>query len=279
MLNKVRIKVYGKLNLSLNITGTQNGLHTLDSVVTSVSLADVITVRDRYDDKINLIFNADFVPEDNSVVKAVNALRRSFGPFGADIVVDKHLPFSGGMGGSSADAAGVIAALVRLFDFDKRGLNIDRVCSEVGSDVKYMLSGGFARMKGVGEIIDKLDINTEIGFVCVKGGGTLTSKVYAEFDRVGTGGGVDNDALIMSLKSGKVPKLGNMLTRAAIGLCHDISRNMDALVSLDLTPNMTGSGSTVYAISSDPERDAARLKERGFDAFSVFSLSSGIQFE
>lgn len=279
MLNKVRVKVYGKINLSLNITGVKDGYHMLDSVVASVSVADTITVRDRLDDKINLFFNADFTPQNNTVIKAVNELRKSFGPFGADIVVDKQLPLAGGMGGSSADAAGVIAALSRLFDFDKRGLNERKICGAVGSDVYYMLKGGYARMCGKGDEVTSIDCNREMGLVYILDSGVETSEVYATFDKIGGDGFVDNDMLIKSLYGCEKPTLGNMLFKAASSLNTRILHNAEALSKIGLNPNMTGSGSTVYAFSDDPIGDAKRLKEKGFDAYCASTLPYGIKFE
>lgn len=277
MLDKVRLKVYGKINLTLNVIGKTGEMHTLDSVLASVSVADRITVRDRLDDKINLIFNADFTPENNTVLKAVNVLKKSFGNFGADIVVDKALPNSGGMGGSSADAAGVIAALNALFDFDKRGLDIEKACSEVGADVFYMYKGGFARMEGTGEKIVPVVCPKEYGLVYINGGGVLTRDVYKKFDSIGGSGFVDNEIAIDKLGKGEVPPLGNMLTDAACSLDGKIRANLNALV--DMPANMTGSGSTVYALSEDPDRDVAVLDERGIKAFAAHTVPRGIEFE
>ena len=278
MLSKVRVKVNGKINLSLNITGVKDGFHLLDSVVASVSVSDYITVRDRLDDKINLIFNADFVPKDNTVMKAVGALRKKFGNFGADIIVDKHIPLAGGMGGSSADAAGIIAAFTKLFDFDKRGLDERAICREVGSDVFYMLRGGYARMQGIGDEVLPFACDRDIGFVYIYGGETLTGEVYAAYDKLGGDGEVDNDELIKMLNGGGKIQLGNMLFRAACSLNPIISTNADAIRDIGLAPNMTGSGSVVYAVSSDPERDAAVLKARGLSADFAFIRPHGIEY-
>lgn len=278
MLSKVRVKVGGKINLSLNITGKRSELHTLDSIVASVDLCDTVTVRDRLDDKINLIFNGQAV-KNNTVLKAVNVMRKSFGPFGADIVVEKRLPIGGGMGGSSADAAGTIVALDRLFDFGMRGLNIRKTCVEVGSDVYYMTKGGYARLFGIGDDVAFYDIKKEYGIICIYGGESLTAKVYSTFDKVGGEIPIDNDRLIRSLYSGERPLLGNMLTRAAVSLNDEIKTNMDALSSVGLEPNMTGSGSTVYAFSDDPSGDVARLNEKGIKAFSAQTKAYGIEFE
>lgn len=279
MLNKVRVRVNGKLNLSLNILGKRGNLHTLDSVLSSVSLYDTVTVRDRLDDKINLIFNAGYAVKDNTAIKAVNALRESFGNFGADIVVDKRIPLAGGMGGSSADGAGVIAALSALFDFDKRGLDFPSVCNKVGADVIYMLSGGFARMGGVGDEITPISCKTTYGVVFSYCGALETREVYGAFDTVGGEGKADNDALIASLIKGEFPQLGNMLYRSACSLLPRIAEVMAVYELIGLHPNMTGSGSVVYALCDDPKIEAERLKERGVSAEAAFTRLNGIEIE
>lgn len=272
------MEVCGKLNLSLNITGRSGGYHTLDSVVASVSCGDTVIVRERKDNGITLNFEANFTPEVNSVTRAVEELHKTFGDFGADITVIKRLPLAGGMGGSSADAAGVIAALGYIYGFD--GALIRKACLAVGSDVPYMLEGGYARMRGRGEAIEPIACDKEYGVVLVRAEGTETARVYAEYDRVGGDTPVDNDEMVKRLtcvrKFDKIP-LGNMLARAAIGLNPRIALNLAACERAGLNANMTGSGSTVYAFTSDPEGDAERLKKMGLDAYAAHTCASGLK--
>ena len=266
MLNKVRVKVSGKINLSLNITGKRGPLHTLDSVVASLSVYDKITVRDRLDDKVNLIFNADYSVEDNSVLRAVEILRRSLGNFGV-------------MGGSSADGAGVIAALDALFDLSKRGIDLVKVCGEVGADTLYMLSGGYARMTGTGDLTESVSCNRSYGVVYTECGGVMTADVYKAFDALGGDEPTDNDRLCAMLGAGEEPILGNMLLRAATSLCPRIAQTISAYRRLGLSPNMTGSGSTVYAVCDDPMRETKRLAESGLRSEYAFTQRAGIVFE
>lgn len=107
-------------------------MHEIDSLVSSINVYDTIFVSDRLDGKINLAFDSDvFVaPQENTVIKAIKALRDDFGDFGVDVTVKKNIPFCAGLGGSSADAAGVIAALSELFDFEKRYINYAKVCKK-----------------------------------------------------------------------------------------------------------------------------------------------------
>ncbi|MBE5730801.1 MAG: hypothetical protein E7350_02465 [Clostridiales bacterium] len=274
-MNSIALRAYGKINLSLNITGLRGKFHTLDSVVASVSVCDTITVNKRNDNKINLTFNAPFTPQNNTVNLAVNELISRFGEFGADITVDKRLPLAGGMGGSSADAAGVIVALCKLYGFGSDGL---AASAAVGSDVPYMTRGGYARLMGIGDEVEFFDCKARHSLVYICGDGVLTSRVYSQYDSLGGDGYVDNDRLIRALKEGKRPILGNMLTRSACSLSSQIQKNLDVLEKINLCPSMTGSGSTVYALSDCPEDDVAKLKELGITAHAAVILPFGIEF-
>ena len=181
---KIKIKVYSKINLSLNILGTHEGMHVLDSVMTSADLADVITVCERLDNALNVDFSVGAgVGKDNTAFRAAALLREKFGLFGADIFVEKNIPIAAGLGGSSADAAGVLTALDVLFDFRMRGLNMRDTALKIGSDVPFMLSGGFARVGGIGGDVEKINSVCELFFVVARGkNGVSARESYAEFD-------------------------------------------------------------------------------------------------
>ena len=56
-MDSVKVKVYAKINLSLNV-GFKDGLyHDLDTVMTSVDLYDVVSVVKRTDKNINVSLN------------------------------------------------------------------------------------------------------------------------------------------------------------------------------------------------------------------------------
>ena len=273
MKSKVGVNVYAKMNFTLNVGDKIGDLHAIDSLVASVNVFDTVIVSDRLDDKINLAFDNDYGVDmqDNTVIKAINALRDDFGDFGVNVTVKKGIPFCGGMGGSSADAAGVIVALAALFDLDKRYIDYNKVCKKVGSDVLYMLSGGFARIGGTGDKVQKLSYDGDFCGVAIKAYGVNTKDVYKKFDEIG-------GTPTPSEKFYKQMKLGNMLTDAAISLNPQIAANIEALKKTGYSPNMTGSGSTVYAFCDDADEVAERLRSNGYDAFAFKTVQSGIQF-
>lgn len=251
MKNSVRVRVAGKLNLSLNITG-RDVFHTLDSVFCSVSVFDTVTVSLRNDDVVTIDFQGiKLDPNTNTAAKAVEAVRRTCGPFGADITVEKGIPVGSGLGGSSADAAGVIAALDILLDGKFRGLDLYSAACQTGSDTAFMLRGGLARARGRGE---QLEFFTgSVPFTLVLGfpaSGVETAACYRTFDALYPDfayAPADNDALVEALKTGDCAQAEyflNALTEPAVRLNPQVG---DVLQSLHdagaVAAFMTGSGS------------------------------------
>ena len=72
-----RVKAYAKLNLTLAITGVNNGWHMLDSLVCSVDIFDLIKINKRRDGKINVQMRGmgleALPPEQNNAYKAAKA--------------------------------------------------------------------------------------------------------------------------------------------------------------------------------------------------------------
>jgi len=116
----ISIKVNAKINLSLDITRVrEDGYHDLDMLMTSVDIFDTITAQKS--DKSQVTMDGKVVESNNTAVKALTLLQEKFGiAMKVDIV--KGIPFSAGMGGSSADASGVFFCASKLF-----GISIDEM--------------------------------------------------------------------------------------------------------------------------------------------------------
>ena len=148
-MSYARVKSFAKVNLTLDITGVNGGYHMLDSVVASIDVADVITARSRRDGQINVTMHGEgsenIDPERNNAVKAARAFMHHFDTCGADIAVWKNIPVGAGLGGSSADVAGVLRAMAKLYNIDDFEA-VKAIADSLGSDCGYMLTGGYARL-------------------------------------------------------------------------------------------------------------------------------------
>lgn len=260
-MSYARVKSYAKVNLTLDITGVNGGYHMIDSVVASIDLADVITARSRTDGQVNVTMHGEgsenIDPEHNNAVKAARAFMQRFNTCGVDITVWKNIPVGAGLGGSSADVAGVLRAMAKLYNIDDFA-SIKAIADSLGSDCGYMLTGGYARISGRGEIVKKIDSNLKLDLVLlVPEGGVSTAECYKLSDTFAQGAPMSDrveSAILKGDLEGVAQSLNNHLFKAATLLNKGVE---EAKAELEgFAPpgvNMTGSGSAVYAIMENEQ--------------------------
>lgn len=257
IMKTAHVNSYAKLNLSLNITGEREGYHLLDSFVTSVDLSDKIVLKTRKDKLVNVFMRGmgseSIPPENNVALRAGEAFVEKYGTFGADITVYKNIPMGAGMGGSSADAAGVLNGMAKLYDVkDEKG--IKELADSLGSDTGYMLRGGFARMTGRGEQVWRLNGNAKLWFLvlCPKTP-VSTGRCYEEYDVCPDGARQDTENCIQAFLKGDYAGMGgffyNALFAPACRLNPDVEKAAKEIAAFSpLGYGMSGSGSTVFAL-------------------------------
>lgn len=268
----VSVKAYAKLNLTLAVTGATDGYHDIDSLVCTVDLFDLVKLRKRKDDLVGIEMHGmgseSIGFEQNNAVKAAESYIRKFGTRGVDIRIYKNIPMGAGLGGSSADAAGVIRGMSMLY-----GLGSERELKELadasGSDTGYLLTGGFARITGRGERVEPVETDVRLDFfVLLPHGGVSTAACYSLWDEAPHCGGRTDEAL-NALLAGDKAALGralfNDLTPPAIRLNGGVAEALEQLKGFSpLGVNMTGSGSGAFALFENAEFcEWARSRYRG----------------
>ena len=268
----VSVKAYAKLNLTLAVTGLAGGFHMLDSLVCTVDMFDLIKLRKRADGEVTVKMHGMgcelLPPESNNAYKAAKAYIQRFKTDGADIEIYKNIPVGAGMGGSSADAAGVLRGMSKLYGFGGDG-QLKELADSLGSDTGYMLTGGYARLKGRGDIVEKLDFDERLNILMLlPKNGVSTAECYRlcdEYPKMS----LTSDMAINALEDGDKPSLGKSLFNAlyapAIRLNGDIKLAYEELKSFSPSGvNMTGSGSGVFAVFESAELCAwAKSRYRG----------------
>lgn len=262
MSNTVKLRAFAKVNLSLNITGRDEnkGMHMLDSVMMSVDLFDTVTVTPRSDDKICVRFIGAEVGEDNTAYKAARAVMAIIGGSGYDITVEKGIPVGAGLGGSSADGAAVLRALDVFHGLRARGVDLQRVALSVGSDVPFMLTGGLARVRGLGDDLFFIENKLKLFIVGLMGGSVSTAAAYKKFDELHPSFAfcpTDTDKLCNLLLDGDVgaiKHLGNALYDSAVCFSPEIKKNAETLASYGAEVCLTGSGGMVLGYFADMQR-------------------------
>jgi len=162
------LKAHAKINWTLDILGTrEDGYHLMDMLMQSVDMhdtlwleeADTLTLEDAAQvhsarngsDADDLSSAAVTYDESNLVYRAAKKLREYCGvEKGARMRLLKTIPSGAGMGGGSADAAAALRGLVQLWDLDISEEELLKLGLSLGADIPFMLTGGLARVGGIG---------------------------------------------------------------------------------------------------------------------------------
>lgn len=281
----VTVHAPAKINLTLDIVGTRpDGYHLLESIFQSVSIYDTVTARKRLGRSITLDApGCDCPVEKNTAYKAAVAFLKYTGlKKGVHLTVEKRIPTQAGMGGGSADAAGVLVALNRLF---KAGLTTQQLCEiglQVGADVPFCIVGGTAYVTGIGEGITALPPLPGCCIVIAQPDqGISTKEAYAAVDNATILARPDNEEAIACLYAGDLAGV----CRQAVNVFEsatqlegvaDVRRRMEQFNPL--CSQMTGSGSVVFAIFADSNTAGACLADlrKDYPTASVCQPCAGI---
>lgn len=266
-MKKITIKTPAKINLTLDVLGVNGNYHNICSMVASINVYDEITAVKRKDDKINLTTKGlplDCAVVDNNAYKAAALFQRTFNTGGVDLTVKKCIPVAGGLGGSSADIAGVLNALNLLFETD---MNMEELAAELGSDAPYMVKGGYARISGRGEKIERLNIGRALYLIIITENATISARsCYKKFDQKKKEYPPCTAKAVSLLEEGDdkgfLSVIKNDLSAAACDLVPEIKFNLQALKKAGAKAvTVAGSGPSVAAIFSEKkERDIVYKK-------------------
>lgn len=267
-MSPVTVRVPAKVNLQL-VVGSEraDGFHDLATVYHAVSLFDDVTALPG--DHLTVSVEgegAEAVPTDDSnlAVVAARALADRLGiePH-AHLHVHKSIPVAAGLAGGSADAAGALLALDRLWDARLDRDELVELAASVGSDVPFALVGHTALGLGCGEKLTPVLARGHFHWVLAFAEtGLSTPEVYTELDRLRTASVLPeprvSDALMSALRAGDAVALGaalsNDLQRAAVSLRPGLAMTLDvgdeygALGAL-----VSGSGPTCAFLARDEE--------------------------
>ena len=271
-LSGVVIRVPAKVNLGLSVGPLDDdGYHELVTVFQAISLYDDVTVKFGVEGSgIALSASgstAAGVPLDqtNLAYKAAQLMVSRYQlDSDLDIHLAKEIPVAGGMAGGSADAAGVIVGIDALCELGLSRDEMQRIGSELGSDVPFGIAGGTAIGRGRGDQLTPVLAQGSYQWVlALANSGLSTPSVYAECDRLREGLAISrptaNDSLLQALRAGDAKELGKALSndlqsaacslRPALRLVLDVGQEYGALGCI-----VSGSGPTVAFLVEDEER-------------------------
>lgn len=279
-----------KINLFLEITGRrEDGYHTLDTLMHTVSLADTLCIDiTRGEGNIKLAANGGMpIPTDekNIAYRAAQKYMSAFEIKGYDIsiVIDKKIPVSAGLGGGSTDGAGVLRALEDTFKIGDRE-TLDKIALWVGADVPFCMYGGCMRAGGIGEILSPVaEIPKDMFIVIARGKeGVNTAKAYADIDKLPAYTTKSADEMIRRIENKDRSFTDLLFNRFEDSVIVDIPEirfiKEELLKFGALSALMSGSGSAVYAFFEDKKNASAaceNLISRGIFACVTSATCKG----
>ena len=261
----MKLKAYAKINLTLDVTGRrEDGYHTLDTVMHSISVYDELEIKKINKPGIRLFCNREYLPVDtkNTAFRAAQYFFERCGVTGQglSIHIRKYIPSRAGMGGGSADAAAVLHGLNNLF---RAGLPLEELVAlgaRVGADVPFCVVGGACRCQGIGEQVEPVPLLPACWvLVCKPPAGMSTPRAYALIDQFPLSQARATDRMVSLLPGGDLRRIGEAVANRfdetmKLPQVREIKRVM--LAAGALGANMTGSGSAVFGLF--PEEQAAR---------------------
>lgn len=274
----IQVTANAKINLFLDLGSVlKNGYHGIWTVMQSVSLADLITV-EKTDAGITVTCSDPVIPtgEKNIAYKAAALyLQETASDCGVHIHIEKHIPSQAGLGGGSADAAGTLLALNRLFGETVAFRRLTEIAFQCGADVPFCLTGGMALCQNMGEVIAPLPSLQDVYVVIAKPqAGVSTAEAYAAYDNAVWIRRADREQFLYHAAGGHSKEIlrrcSNLFEqfievpgRADI---KSVMRKHSAAAAC-----MSGSGSAVYGIfesQADAENCVAEL-QKDFDNVSL----------
>lgn len=187
-MTEISYSANAKINLYLDITGRRDdGYHTLETVMQSIDLADIVTIRlDGDGSEISVTCSNPLIPVNDGNI-CYKAAKRYFSAIGrrlnTEIHIDKRIPHGAGLGGGSADAAAVLKALNTLCDNALTEERLLEIGAEIGADVPFCIVGGVKLCRGIGEEMSSIKPFPERVYLVVMPDFSCSTKAaYLKYD-------------------------------------------------------------------------------------------------
>lgn len=275
----MKIKAYGKVNISLDVVGKrEDGYHLLSMIMQNIDLYDEIEV-EKQQCGITLECNKSYVPVDNRnlAYKAAEIFKERYDIVdGVKINIEKNIPVSAGLAGGSTDAAAVLKVMNELFNVNATEAELMELGLRLGADIPYCIHGGTALCEGIGEIITPIKPFKDKIIVLVKPAfGVSTKEVYKNFNLEKVKQHPKTAEIINAIENDNLnfvaSNMRNLLENVTLRkhkILIKIKEEMNACGAINSM--MSGSGPTVFAFFDDmlkAQRCFEKMKKKYSDVF------------
>lgn len=275
-----------KINLRLKVTSRRtDGMHELSTLFLPLDFpGDTLTLDDAPELKVTVPDFPELSGSGNLVCKAAElfAAESGIAPQWC-FTLHKNVPVAAGLGGGSADAAGALKLLNDRYQvFDSSTLAA--LALKLGADVPFFLTRKPAWATGVGNELEIIDIPENLPEILIVNPGFPVSAKWAYTH------------MAVELISPDEPEIKNMFAAAFADPLHadwqSLCRNdlapalwqkfpLLSLIRDELTAcgapavQVSGSGSSLFALFPDGSRDAAEHLKRKFGHLYGFKVFNG----
>ena len=260
----ITIPCRAKINLSLDVIRRRSdGYHDVELIFAETALSDTLTVTLYKSNSeraaVTLFCDDPTLPTDSGNIAyraACAILSETNTDYCAEITLNKQIPHGAGLGGGSADAAGVLNGINSMLKKPVDRRRLLEIGAALGADVPFCLIGGCAFAEGIGEILTPLP-TPDFSYVIVKPEQSIsTAYVYQNLDLHSRPENLSVRTVAEGIRRGDknmiISASGNIMesvTAAEVPIINDIKCALiknGADFSL-----MSGSGTAVFGAFSD----------------------------
>ena len=271
--NTVELFCPAKLNLALSVGAadpSQGGLHPLVSWMVALDYGDqlIVSRADGGPSRFDMSFDGKPAGDERPWPLDTDLTFRAHGllsehvgrALDVNVVVHKHILPGAGLGGGSANAAGMMVALNQLFDLGMDAAALQRLGIQLGSDVPFVvgaLTGATsAVVGGVGEQLETARRTDPIHLaLAIPPFGCSTARVYAAFDELFEPSKQPDLRRVRTLAAQPTITVDGPFNDLAEPACQvepRLGKARDRVAAAcDLPVHITGSGSAMFVLAPD----------------------------
>ena len=264
------------------------GYHELFMLMQSVGLYDTVSVETDGTEKISVICDNADIPtgEENIAYKAAKVFFEYTAIKNPGITIDiiKRIPHAAGLAGGSADAAGTVVALKRLFAPELSDRAVAEICAQVGSDVPFCALGGTMLAQYTGTVLSYLPQLPLGKIVLVKPEMSVsTGKAYKAFDTAERVRHLDKSGMLEAVMKGDIKGIYNRVDNVFEQFI-DVPERITIKASMRKHGCscccMSGSGPSVFGIFESEEKAKScfdELKQTFPQTFLCSAVTNGTE--
>lgn len=279
----ITLPSFAKINWTLEVRGRRtDGYHELCTVFQTVDLHDTVVFSEA--EELTLECSDPTIPvgEENLILRAARLLERGGGVRrGARIFLEKRIPASGGLGGGSSNAAVALLGLATLWGLGPSAAELASMAEVLGSDVPFFLVGGTAAAAGRGEELAPMQDISEPFLVLLNPGVRVgTAEAFKGLNMQNLTDIRPESTLAFCLKGAgslqiEQGQLVNDFEASVFEREPGIREARDFLSAKGArVAQMSGSGSTIFAVFDKEETRQATLKATLRENWRMFAAAT-----